>query len=145
MKASLNSRLLKILMAMLLVSGGITIGSSYLDAEEEIQELFDAELARSARLLLSLSQAGFDKVNVSELQNYLQENKLQDDLITESEDSSAGHSYEKKILFQIFANGHDKMCFNTFDQMLAVVYFFKFNDEMKSSIALMPSAAVFAF
>lgn len=102
MKASLNSRLLKILMTMLLVSGGVTIGSSYLDAEEEIQELFDAELARSARLLLSLSQAGFDKVNVSELQNYLQENKLQDDLITEGDESSAGHFYEKKILFQIF-------------------------------------------
>ncbi|MDH5516480.1 MAG: ATP-binding protein [Gammaproteobacteria bacterium] len=102
MKVSLNSRLLKILMTMLLVSGGVTIWSSYLDAEEEIQELFDAELARSARLLLSLSQAGFDKVNLSELQGYLQENKLQDALISEGGESSAGHLYEKKILFQIF-------------------------------------------
>ncbi|MDH5391917.1 MAG: ATP-binding protein [Gammaproteobacteria bacterium] len=102
MKVSLSSRLLKILMTMLLVSGGITICSSYLDAEEEIQELFDAELARSARLLLSLSQAGFDKVNLSELQLYLQENKLQENLITEGDELSPGHLYEKKILFQIF-------------------------------------------
>ena len=106
---SLRSRLLRILMALLIVSGSITIWSSYFDAEEEVRELFDAELARSARLLLSLSQAGFDKLNLENLQSYLQENKFkydQDDI--ELGELPDGHRYEHKLLFQIF-NAEQKL------------------------------------
>ncbi len=100
---SLRSRLLKILMLLLIVSGGITIWSSYHDAEEEVRELFDAELARSARLLLSLSLAGFDKLNLQQLQNFLHENKLEyDEKDVEMEELPDGHWYEHKLLFQIF-------------------------------------------
>jgi len=100
---SLRTRLLRILMALLIVSGSITIWSSYFDAEEEVRELFDAELARSARLLLSLSQAGFDKLNLEKLQSYLQENKLNtDNKDINLEELPDGHWYEHKLLFQIF-------------------------------------------
>lgn len=100
---SLRTRLLKILLLMLIVSGSITIWTSYFDAEEEVRELFDAELARSARLLLSLSLAGFDKLNLEKLQNFLSQNKLNID----SENNKVGelpdgHWYENKLLFQIF-------------------------------------------
>lgn len=108
MKISLRNRLLKILMALLFVSGGITIWTSYLDAEEEVGELFDAELARTARLLLSLSQAGFDKTNLNKLQTYLHENKFEVDPENIDNDKLAvGHLYEKKILFQIFDASHN--------------------------------------
>jgi len=100
---SLRSRLLKILMLLLIVSGGVTIWSSYNDAEEEVRELFDAELARSARLLLSLSLAGFDKLNLQQLQNFLHDNKLKfDENEVEPEELPNGHWYEHKLLFQIF-------------------------------------------
>jgi len=100
---SLKNRLLRILMALLIVSGSITIWSSYFDTEEEVRELFDAELARSARLLLSLSQAGFDKLNLAKLQAVLQENKLTyDEKDVYQDELPDGHWYEHKLLFQIF-------------------------------------------
>lgn len=90
-------------MILLIVSGGITIWNSYYDAEEEVRELFDAELARSARLLLSLSLAGFDKLNLEQLQNFLTENKLDYDADdVELGELPDGHWYEHKLLFQIF-------------------------------------------
>lgn len=103
MKISLRHRLLKILILLLVVMGSITIWSSYQDAADEVQELFDAELARSARLILALSQSGFANINLEQLQTYLQENRLIEANAANAEQELLdGHPYELKIMFQVF-------------------------------------------
>jgi two-component system sensor histidine kinase QseC len=91
----------------LLVGGGSWFG--YKDVKHETRELFDAQLARSARLLLSLVQADSGKINLSSIQKHLDENQLQtpeldDDVANDEEDEelTTGHIYETKLGFQIW-------------------------------------------
>ena len=100
---SLRKRLLIILMLLLMVAGGITVWSSYRDATQEVHELFDAQLARTSRFILSLAQAGFDQLDIKKLQQLILENRLRNtELLNNDEIITQGHHYELKLLFQIF-------------------------------------------
>ena len=55
MRTSIKRRLLVGLLSQLIVSGSFTIVKNYYDTRAEIQSLFDAQLAQSARVLLELS------------------------------------------------------------------------------------------
>ncbi len=97
------------LVFLLLVGGSVIIG--YQDLQHESRELFDAQLARSARLILSMVQADVDKNNFSSIQQFLNENQLQtpEEVIDEeqqedNEELSTGHMYETKLGFQIWDN-----------------------------------------
>jgi two-component system sensor histidine kinase QseC len=92
-----------------LVGGGSWF--AYKDVKHETRELFDAQLAQSARLLLSLVQAHAGKINLSSIQKLLDENQLKapelDDDVAhdeEGEELITGHIYETKLGFQIWGS-----------------------------------------
>ena len=102
--------ILRLLLAsLILVSVVSWIG--YLDVKHEARELFDAQLARSARLILSLVQSNPGELNVYDIQRYFDENELQkpDVDLNEQfeqvyEEFNLGHIYETKLGFQIWDN-----------------------------------------
>lgn len=82
---------------------------SYATIQHETQELFDAQLARSARLILSLVQADRSRIELSGIQRFLDQNKLISDDNSElsavndgEEELPNGHIYETKLGFQIW-------------------------------------------
>ena len=92
------------LISLILVSSGMWFG--YRDTQYETRELFDAQLARSARLILSMVQADNGHTNFSRIQKYLDENEFSipenenDD--EDNEVSDTGHAYETKLAFQVW-------------------------------------------
>ena len=97
-----------LLASTILVGGGAIF--SYQDVRHETNELFDAQLARSARLILSLVQTDRDQINFSSIQKFLDANQLKttEENETDSADSNdieelaSGHVYETKLGFQIW-------------------------------------------
>lgn len=85
---SLRTKLLLLLLAIISAAWVATAVFIYFDAHHEIDELFDAQLAQSAQVLLA--QAGHD----------LKDAREDDDGIA-AEIGGAGHKYERKIAFQI--------------------------------------------
>ncbi len=87
---------------------------SYRQIQHETQELFDAQLARSARLILSLVQADRNRLEFSSIQKFLDENMLVADgeaktssfldniFDGDKEELANGHIYETKLGFQIW-------------------------------------------
>jgi len=108
---SLRKYLLISILLIISIVGGITIWSSYNDSVHEVQELFDAQLAQSARMILSLAltemQQGHD---VRKLQRMILLNKLQLedkphlDEEEHEEELEDGHFYESKLAFQVWDN-----------------------------------------
>lgn len=102
--------ILRLLIAStLIVGGGAWFG--YTDVKHETRELFDAQLASSARLLLSLIQADSREINLSSIQKHLDQNQLQfaepeneseDEHDEDNEELETGHIYETKLGFQIW-------------------------------------------
>ena len=86
---SLRAKLLVLLLAIISLAWMATAVLIYFDAHHEIDELFDAQLAQSAQVLLA--QARHD----------LKDAREDDDGIA-TEIASAGHKYERKIAFQIW-------------------------------------------
>lgn len=106
---SLRSQLLLrlIIVSILLVGGTTWLG--YEDVRKETRELFDAQLARSARLILSLAQAQNGAAGFARIQEYLDENGLSVMYIDfeETDDEQQpedAHLYETKLAFQIWDN-----------------------------------------
>ena len=106
---SLRSQLLLrlIIVSILLVGGTAWLG--YEDVRRETRELFDAQLARSARLILSIAQAQNGDAGFTRIQEYLDENGLSVMYIDFGEDGDAqqaedAHDYETKLAFQIWDN-----------------------------------------
>ncbi len=92
---SLRAKLLLLLLAIISAAWVVTAGFIYFDAHHEIDELFDAQLAQSALVLLA--QAGHD----------LKDAREDDDGIA-TEIAGAGHKYERKIAFQIW-DAHERL------------------------------------
>ncbi len=100
--------IIRILIASFVLVGiGAWLG--YKDVQHETRELFDAQLARSARLILSLVQADSGQFNLSDIQKFLDQNQLEipdpasGDLPGEEEEElDSGHIYETKLGFQIW-------------------------------------------
>ena len=106
---SIRSQLLLrlIIVSIILVGGTAWLG--YQDVRYETRELFDAQLARSARMILSLAQAQNGDSGFSKIQQYLDENGLALMYINfeeETDDShhEEAHIYETKLAFQIWDN-----------------------------------------
>jgi len=107
--SSIRQRLLVTLLLSIIIIGGITVARSYLDARYEVQELFDAQLAESARII----QAQLLFIMRSNTRNEVQRSLEEEPLLPETrsnngensdEVSPYGHQYEHKIAFQLWNN-----------------------------------------
>jgi len=89
---------------LIIVGGGTWLG--YKDTQDETSELFDAQLASSARLMLSMVQADKGHSDFSSIQKYLDENRPLNGEQTNNNkpnlDLDSGHIYETKLAFQIW-------------------------------------------
>lgn len=91
---SIRKRLLISLLAMVIVACSITLVKNYYDTRHEIEELFDAQLAQAARVLLELSRH-----ELYEQLAYLQQQK-KSDISTHIETQI--HKYQQEIDYQIW-------------------------------------------
>ena len=100
---SLRHRLLATLLSVVALSWLATALVVYFDARHEIEELFDAQLAQSARVLLAMSEH-----ELAEQQAYSR--LTGEDGITESVEiayggeNGDGHEYEDKLAFQVWTS-----------------------------------------
>lgn len=96
---SLRRMLLATLVAAATLIWGLTAYISYREARHEVAELFDAELAQSARVLLALVRSSLDR---GDLPEHWQDNQL----LKELGGHAPGHKYEKKLAFQLWIQPH---------------------------------------
>lgn len=97
-------RFLMVTVSVVLVSAFLLIVAiSYFEARHEVDELFDAELAQTARLLKS----SFERVGNShdsfenEFQHLTELERLPPMIDSDQERTVYGHRYERKVLFQV--------------------------------------------
>ena len=97
---SIRARILVLLLALLGLSLSLISFKTYSDAEHEIQEVFDAELAQTARLLAGM--VGRDML--AEAREALQASldKAVGLAAGEEEAQRLGHKYEGKLVFFVF-------------------------------------------
>ncbi len=99
---SLRSRVLALVLGLLTLSLPMISYKSYRDAQHETEELFDAQLAQSARLLEGLVGHNMSEESLNQVQRALDEAI---NLQTRAPFSSTpGHPYESKLAFQVFTN-----------------------------------------
>lgn len=112
---SIRRRLIILLLSIIIVIGSITVLLSYKDAHHEVGELFDAQLAQSARVLDALILHQINKLNISaedlkNIQNIINHITLLDDPGNSEFDSNneerEAQEYERKIAFQIWDKGN---------------------------------------
>lgn len=108
MNLSLRRRLLLTLLTITAVIWAISTYTSYRDARHEIGELFDAQMAQSARTLLSvaghelaeLSGAPLDSTHI----HFSGESSL----------TASGHRYEHKLAYQLWQQPQNKLLLRSF-------------------------------
>ena len=107
---SLRKYLLISILLIISSVGGLTIWGSYQDTIHEVEELFDAQLAHSSRMTLSLALTEVKRGDISELQRMIFLNKLHFDENNDEntsehegkEELEEGHYYESKLAFQVW-------------------------------------------
>lgn len=101
MLRSIRTRTLVIVLGMLSVSMTLISYKSYRDANHEIEELFDAQLAQSARLLQGMIGQDVAPQAQHRLQAALDEAFSVQNEALDADDVRAGHPYESKMAFQL--------------------------------------------
>jgi len=104
MKRSLRHYLLISILLALTVVGGVTIWGGYRASVNEVEELFDAQLSRSAQLMLGLALAEVNLGHMKEFSDGVKESRLsaRDKLHIEQEVYQLGHFYELKLAYQVW-------------------------------------------
>lgn len=106
---SLTRTLTLILATTVLVIAGIAALWSYIESNHELEELFDAELAQSTRIVQGLVRHLAQTQSTDQLAQALEETLRLPPGASEEGDydeilpDGSGHKYEKKIAFQIWA------------------------------------------
>ena len=98
-------RFLTISIVSLLVIGGFfTSASSYYESKEQVEELFDAELAQMGRVLQSIIGSQRKERILGNVHKALiyDDYEPQSELPEGSEYTKFGHKYEKKLAFQVW-------------------------------------------
>jgi len=104
MKYSLRKFLLLSILLAIVVIGGSTIWGGYHASVHEVEELFDAQLSRSARLMLGLVQTEVNLGHIKEFSNNMQGSNLSltEKQLIEQELYQQGHFYELKLAYQVW-------------------------------------------
>ncbi|SFM46255.1 ATP-binding protein [Marinobacter pelagius] len=110
---SLTRTLIVLVTSTVLLIALIAAAWSYLESNHELEELFDAELAQSTRIVQGLVQHLVDTQSLDQLSSTLEETlRLPDTVISETElerdrneilPEGAGHKYEKKLAFEVWS------------------------------------------
>jgi len=108
MNLSLRRRLLLTLLSITAVIWSIIAYTSYRDARHEIGELFDAQMAQSARTLLSV--AGHELVELSG--SPLDSTHIH--FTGESSLTASGHRYEHKLAYQLWQQPQNTLLLRSF-------------------------------
>ena len=84
--------------------GSITIWGGYRASVHEVEELFDAQLSRSSRLMMGLVQAEVKLGHIKEFSSGVKENRLKvlSKEEIEKEIYNEGHFYELKLAYQVW-------------------------------------------
>lgn len=90
---SLRRRLLVTLLGFFVLAWVWLMGMTYINAREEIHEVFDAQLAQAAHVLLELTR------------HELEEEESAEDFRAEMFRDRLVHAYEKKVAFQVWRQG----------------------------------------
>ncbi|WP_300657435.1 ATP-binding protein [Pseudomonas sp.] len=99
---SIRARTLLLVLGLLSLSMTLISYKSYRDAQHEIAELFDAQLAQTARLLQGMVSRDMPPSARQSLQRALNQAILvHDEDQDEDEGSASGHPYEGKLAFQV--------------------------------------------
>ena len=93
---SIRSRTLVLVLGLLGVALAVISWMSYRDAQHEIEELFDAQLAQTARLLEGMVSRDMTPAARESLQQALSQ------AARERGETMPGHRYESKLAFQVF-------------------------------------------
>jgi len=112
---SIHRRLITILLSLIILIGSITIFLSYKDAHHEVGELFDAQLAQSARVLDALILNQLNKATISRddllnIQSIIDHISILDEPgyngFEKNGRTDEAQEYERKLAFQIWGNGN---------------------------------------
>jgi len=101
---SLKKRLVKHVLISVFLITLVSLVGIYLDTRHEVEELFDASLAQSSRVLLGLLHPDTIKENKDSLDKSLDLHDINFDIFDE-EATPYGHKYEKKLAFQVWEDG----------------------------------------
>lgn len=84
--------------------GSVTIWGGYRASVHEVEELFDAQLSRTARVMLGLALAEVNLGHMKEFTDGVKENRLKvfDKQNIEQEIYQQGHFYELKLAYQVW-------------------------------------------
>ena len=94
---SIRGRTLLLVLLLLTLTTSLLTYKSYRDAQHEIEELFDARLAQSARLLEGLLYGSEPEATRQAMQRALSQAAVN----SAAEDQKSGHPYESKLSFQV--------------------------------------------
>lgn len=107
---SIRRYLLSSIFAIVLVGWSISSALNFIDAQEQVAEVFDAELAQMSRVLQSLVIANRQLTPPSEqLSTYSQalpyfDQEILAQQFDEEEFNESGHEYERKIAFEVWTD-----------------------------------------
>jgi len=99
---SIRARTLVLVLGVLTLSLTLITYKSYRDAQHEVAELFDAQLAQTARILAGLVGHEMDDLQREEVQSMLDQALNLQSLPGGHAELSLGHRYEGKLAFQVY-------------------------------------------
>lgn len=108
MSYSIRRRLLLTLLSITGVIWSVTAATSYLDARHEIGELFDAQLAQSARTLLTVAGHELEELSGSPLDTAHIHFSTDNPLLAD------GHKYEHKLAYQLWKQPENTLLLRSF-------------------------------
>ncbi len=116
---SLTRTLTLLVTSTVLLIALVAAAWSYIESNHELEELFDAELAQSTRIVQGLVRHLADNQSLDQLSStltetlHLPENSIPEEgLNTESDEilpGGTGHKYEKKIAFEVWSKQGDPL------------------------------------
>ena len=115
MTNSIRRRLLANLLITIAFVSLITLGLSYNDARHEVQELFDAQMAQSARVLQALLLPKLETGPIEDLQALIERYTYlppQAKSKNNGEAHAYGHEYERKLAFQVWDRGNNLLLYS---------------------------------
>jgi two-component system sensor histidine kinase QseC len=116
LRNSIRRRLLANLLITIAFVSLITLWLSYNDARHEVQELFDAQMAQSARVLQALLLPKLDAEQATGDLQDLMERYTQVPAPSREEDEEQahafGHEYERKLAFQVWDRDQNLLLFS---------------------------------